>query len=543
MSEMKTDPARRSVRRLLRTTLIATVAAATAFNIWGFISDLSLVSDLHPPQAEHVDQAQLFNLVASGQRAAAFTEAFELGDELFETTFNALDGVGANVGQGFRFSRVPRADLDGPGQWANHFPPRESGPNGQACNQCHNLPFDDGAGDASANVHRDPFHTGELRSFIARNTPHLFAPGAIQRLAEEMTAELQATRALAIERACRTGRTTSRRLRAKGVDFGRIRIIPARGDDDDDDDDDDGGNGSGGECRFEIDASRIEGVDDDLVIKPFQWKGTVRTIREFNRGASHNELGMQPVELVGDEDADFDGVTEEMTIGDQTALAIYLAAQPRPVTKLELNALGLIELSQQEIDSISRGLDAFRSADCDSCHRPELTIDNPIFSEPSQHPDFRDVVFPAGQDPVAELVDPAFPVTFDLTADQPDNIIEFNGQEVRLGSFPADDQGRAVIGLLADLKRHDLGSGLAESIDEVGTGASTFITKELWGVGSTGPYLHDGRATTITEAILEHGGDARRSRDRFTRLSLSRQQDLIAFLENLVLFKLEEEEE
>ena len=74
-----------------------------------------------------------------------------------------------------------------------------------------------------------------------------------------------------------------------------------------------------------------------------------------------------------------------------------------------------------------------------------------------------------------------------------------------------------------------------------GTGASTWITKELWGVGSTAPYLHDGRATTITEAILEHGGESQQSRKAFQSLSTRQQQRLIAFLENLILFKIPEE--
>ena len=72
--------------------------------------------------------------------------AFEGGDELFETVFNALDGVGANVGQGQRFTRMPRADLRGFGEWANHVPARETGPNAASCNSCHNQPSDDGAG-------------------------------------------------------------------------------------------------------------------------------------------------------------------------------------------------------------------------------------------------------------------------------------------------------------------------------------------------------------------------------------------------------------
>ncbi len=96
--------------------------------------------------------------------------------------------------------------------------------------------------------------------------------------------------------------------------------------------------------------------------------------------------------------------------------------------------------------------------------------------------------------------------------------------------------------LYADLKRHDMGPGLAEKIDEVGTGASVWMTKELWGVGQTGQYLHDGRATTLPEAILLHGGDAEDQRDDFVDLTDAEQADLVRFLQNLVILKAPEEE-
>ena len=83
---------------------------------------------------------------------------------------------------------------------------------------------------------------------------------------------------------------------------------------------------------------------------------------------------------------------------------------------------------------------------------------------------------------------------------------------------------------------------MAEGIDEVGTGASNFLTENLGGVGSTGPYMHDGRSTTLIEAILEHGGEAAGSRSAFQGLFLASQKDLLAFLDNLVLFKVREEE-
>jgi mono/diheme cytochrome c family protein len=491
--------------------------------------DLDVVDAVHDPAAEHVDQQALVELVRDGEAAEAFEAAFEAGDELFETVFNALDGVGANVGNGQRFTRTPRADLRGTGAWANHFPERATGPNASSCNSCHNLPFDDGAGSAAANVHRDPLHSAELGRFIQRNTPHVFAPGAVQRLAEEMTERLHAIRDGALADACASGAPVVRALAAKGLRFGEIGAVP-----------------TGGDPCATLDTSGVVGVDADLVVRPFQWKGSVASLRDFNRGASHNELGMQSVEITGDGiDGDSDGIVDELTVGDQTALAVYLAAQPRPTTLLELARLGLVPaLPREEQSAIGRGGAVFREVGCADCHVPRLTIDEPIFREPSRNPAYRDAVFPAGQDPVALGVDPASPVSFDLTRDQPDNQIRDGRGRLRfhLGAFPRDRSGRAQVDLYGDLRRHEMGPGLAESIDEVGSGPATFLTENLWGVGSTAPYMHDGRATTLTEAILLHGGESQASRDAFAALAEARQAELIAFLGNLVLFKLPEED-
>jgi cytochrome c peroxidase len=484
---------------------------------------------LHEPAAEeHGDQDEMTEMVKGGQAHAAFEEAFETGDELFETLFNALDGGGANVGGGQRFTRTPRADLSGAGEWANHFPSRATGPNAQACSSCHNQPADDGAGAASGNVHRDPLHSGNLGQFIQRNTPHVFAPGAVQRLAEEMTEALHLIRDQAKTEACASGAST-KTLTAKGVGFGTITVTRT----------------SASPCQVQVNTTGVQGVSADLVVRPFQWKGSVASLRDFNRGAAHNELGMQAVELVGEgQDGDFDGVENEMTIGDMTALAVYLASQPRPTTKLELASLGLIQpLPAHEVTAINRGAQIFQQVGCSSCHTPQLTINDPVFREPSANPNFRDAVFPAGQNPLAEGCDPSFPVSFDLTKDQPDNVLrDANGNVVfRLGSLQKDGQGRAVVALFGDLKRHNLGPDVAESIDEVGTGASVFLTENLWGVGTTAPYLHDGRASTLTEAILAHGGEAAAARAAFDQLGPPKQKDLIAFLDNLVLFKIPED--
>jgi hypothetical protein len=478
--------------------------------------DLSEVDRVHDAQAKHCDQQEI---TAVADRLDRFTETFECGDSLFETRFNALDGVGANVGDNLRFTRVPRADKTGPTEWANHIPERATGPNAEACTVCHSDPFEDGSGLAGVNVVRDPRHSAIVGQFIQRNTPHLFGAGALQRLAEEMTESLQQQVAQARALSCaQNGTGVAVNLESKGISFGSVQVFCSPSNDD---------------------LTGLAGVDPDLVIKPFQWKGNFATLRDFNRGAAHNELGMQAVEITGDGiDGDGDGITKELNIGDLTALSVYLAAQPRPVTRLELSDLGILALTLGEKLSIQRGNDVFIQNGCADCHRPSMTIDNPVFSEPSQVTAFRDTLFPAGQDPVANGVDPANPVSFDLTRDQPDNIIAIRGKTVHLGTFERAQNGSAIVRLYGDLKRHDMGAALAENIDETGAGASTWLTKELWGVGSTPPYLHDGRATTLMEAILEHGGEAQQSRDAFISLADSDKADLITFLDNLILYKI-----
>lgn len=488
------------------------------------------VGQAEDDEVEHLDQNELIALVKQGRGDEAFELAFEHGDEMFETIFAAPDGVGVNVGNGALFTRVPRADLDGPGQWATHVPARITGPNAAACNGCHNKPADDGAGGIEVNVVRDPLMTGRVQDYIERNTPHLFGSGAVQRLAEEMTADLRAARAWAGEAACTSGTPSGVRLRSKGIDFGSITAVPSTGE----------------PCVPGFHTKAVEGVSADLVVRPFRWKGEDATLRLFVREAANNELGMQAVELVGrGVDGDHDGVVDELSVGDVSALEIYVAAQPRPVTKVELAEHGLIKpLEAEEIEAIERGETLFAKVGCNQCHHPTLTVQDPVFRVPSQSPYYRDAVFPGGLQPRAEGLDPIRPVSYDLTRDLPDNIVEKpDGEEVHLGVFAPDRQGRAAIPLYADLKRHDMGPDLADSVDETGTGPSVWLTRPLWGIGSTDPYLHDGRATTLDEAILAHGGEALVVRQAYAALAEGERAQLIAFLDNMVLFRDEEDEE
>jgi CxxC motif-containing protein (DUF1111 family) len=66
----------------------------------------------------------------------------------------------------------------------------------------------------------------------------------------------------------------------------------------------------------------------------------------------------------------------------------------------------------------------------------------------------------------------------------------------------------------------------------------------LAGVGSTGPWLHHGNATTLDAAIRAHGGEADKSRRAYEALCEADQKAIVAFLENLIIIDdLDPEEE
>jgi CxxC motif-containing protein (DUF1111 family) len=90
-----------------------------------------------------------------------------------------------------------------------------------------------------------------------------------------------------------------------------------------------------------------------------------------------------------------------------------------------------------------------------------------------------------------------------------------------------------------DLLLHDMGTGLADNMSEGGASGSEWRTPPLWSIGLTAGvsggenYLHDGRARTLEEAILWHGGEADASKEAFRTMSATNRAALIAFLKSL----------
>ncbi len=91
-----------------------------------------------------------------------------------------------------------------------------------------------------------------------------------------------------------------------------------------------------------------------------------------------------------------------------------------------------------------------------------------------------------------------------------------------------------------DLLLHDMGDGLADNLGEGVATGSEWRTSPLWNIGNTAgvngdgeAYLHDGRARTIEEAILWHGGEAEESKETFRAMSASDRAALVKFLKSL----------
>ncbi len=480
------------------------------------------------PLEKHLEQKD----IAAG--TIPFATLFDDGDKLFHTPYNGLDGVGMQRTPAgtplHRFSVGPIAGSPVP-------------VGVQSCGSCHATPFGAGAGLANTRVFFDPDQNG-LPPFDARDTISLFGNGVVQLVAQEMTEKLIASKETAAQQAKATpGTPASQPLTVNGVDFGTLTATAS----------------PTGDVTYDV--SKVRGISPDLVVRPYGWKGQITTLRNFSVAAASFGMGMQAEEFVwrlppkAGDDPDGDGVKRELSVGDITALAIYNAAQEVPTDLDHVAAMGFTTAPDATAKGmIDRGRQLFTQVGCVTCHMPEMHLGNTVFEEPTRRGagQYLDA-FLAGKTPD---YDPARPVRFDLLKDS---------QAPRL---EADPKGGAVVRLYGDLKRHEMGRQLADPAPvavlhvtlaplqyegkTVMVSASQYLTPELWGVGNTGPYLHDDRAGTLAEAITLHGEDsppapgqpgrseAQEARDAYVKLPPDDQRALVAFLKSLVNFSSEE---
>lgn len=107
------------------------------------------------------------------------------------------------------------------------------------------------------------------------------------------------------------------------------------------------------------------------------------------------------------------------------------------------------------------------------------------------------------------------------------------------GLTERSDLSNQVIWPYTDLLLHDMGPDLADGRSEFLADGNEWRTAPLWGVGlaqTVNPragFLHDGRARTLQEAILWHGGEAKPAADRYRHLPLALRDSMLSFLNSL----------
>lgn len=446
---------------------------------------------------------QIFDLMPSvnSLRGRKIVDAVEMhfraGEELFETELSILPGFGDGIGgKAPNMHRVHRS--------------AHGGPDTTTCRSCHHRSGDDGAGEytEAALTNGD----GErVSSANERNPPALHGGGAIQILAREITASLQAQLNSAPQ-----DKPYTLPLVYDDVEFGTVRIMP---------------DGS-------VDTSKLKQIDPDCVVRPFGWKGTHSTLRRFAEEAFQVHHGMQSSALVQQrrlfgplpygtspatravmqelgpgkgEDPDQDEAGQDIAGSQLTAMSVYLTLLPLPVMEPPR--------SPDLFAAWREGMVLFSEVGCPSCHKQKWTIFDPTTVE-------------RGEDETS-----AVSLTIDLRK-HISNGPPLRNRDVMSNGYP--------IFIYSDLRRHDMGPELADRSDaERGlsphTGdhvgpkipASYFLTRPLWGLSDSGPYLHDGRAVTIHDAILLHGGEAATARDAYRSLPPERQRALQIFLFSL----------
>ena len=216
----------------------------------------------------------------------------------------------------------------------------------------------------------------------------------------------------------------------------------------------------------------------------FGWRGQISTLEEFVRGACANEIGLavstqpQPVDPV---DADPNSIGLDLTDRQCRELTSYVASlpAPKPVLPVREDARKLA----------AHGRVIFGQVGCDACHVERMGSVEFVYSDLLLH-DMGD-----------ELSDPLpAPSETSVTSSGPGY---YGTNQPIFSSTPLSQTTRE------------------------------WRTAPLWGVADSAPYMHDGRAETLADAILAHGGEAEFTVINYVKSSVRDQLALLSFLQTL----------
>jgi hypothetical protein len=222
-------------------------------------------------------------------------------------------------------------------------------------------------------------------------------------------------------------------------------------------------------------------------------RGQVQTLHQFNLIACSNELGLEvpgvqqpesPVEPSGFREHKMNEVKLDLTNDQCRALTQFVANLPRPEQQIPEDP----ELARR----IQQGEQVFVRARCDGCHTRDLGWVTGIHSDMMLHDMGR------------------------LLCDEAKAIPEFQkGEVIPSGQVDVEYWGGVAGGNIFVPPK------VVDSNCEC-----EWRTPPLWGCADSAPYLHDGRAPTLHDAILAHGGEADLSRNVYRSL-LQEERDLL----------------
>jgi hypothetical protein len=472
----------------------------------------------------------------------------EYGAQLFNAKFTIQEGAGRPKSKG---TGAPISDPSSPLVFPRNFD-RISSPEANACSGCHNAPVSGAGGDRVTEVfvlaqrfdhltfdHADGIvargSVDESGKFVTmdnatndRKTIGMNGSGFVEMLARQMTAELQA------ERDATPLGAPGKQLMTKGISFGTL-IHNMDG---------------------SWDVSHVQGIaapslattgpnPPSLIIRPLHQVGNIVSIRQFSNNAFNHHHGMQSEERFGlNADPDGDGVVNELTTADLTAVSMYQATLAVP---------GRVIPNDRAIERANvLGEAVFNQIGCASCHAtlPLSSNNNPglpgqpgwIYFEPDPYNPATGPNSPNLQLGPANYPASAPALAVDLTSNSlPLPRLRVSGNVVMVPAY-------------TDLKLHDISATSdpatdpeCEPLDQNQTAGSTgffkgnckFITRKLWGFyNQGGAFMHHGKFTTAREAVEAHDGEALAQRKAFDALPAEQQNQLIEFLKSLQVLPL-----
>jgi CxxC motif-containing protein (DUF1111 family) len=204
----------------------------------------------------------------------------------------------------------------------------------------------------------------------------------------------------------------------------------------------------------------------------FGWKAQTASLSDFVQAACANELGLgNPGQAQPRPLAkpDYQPSGLDLTLEQCNQLTAFCASLARPVERMPADPAVCM--------AAQAGKMLFSTVGCAECHTPNLGSVEGVYSDLLLHRMGRDLV--AGG--------------------------SYNERPAPLPDFPSGD----------------------------GPQPSEWRTPPLWGVADSAPYLHDGRAATLEDAIKLHGGQAQGSAKRYGNLNPLEREQLVAFLMTL----------